>query len=314
MSIFTPYRKIFFCLVIMLGLAPLNALRAFEASARRGSFAAAADELNVTPAAVGQQVRHLEALVGASLFERAGRTLVLTERGAAALAPLKRGFELMGEASAALRDPRSARAITLAAPADLLSSWLAHDIASWTGEADLRLITLTNPGDPSVAFKAGADLALTHGASPVPGASRLMTEVITPLAAPRLALTGNGIERLADQPLIEDASLELNWSQWAAARGAYGADLSISLRAPDTQAALALARAGAGIVLGRKPLALDAIRTGDLVAVLADGDLAVNSGYDLVRAPGTTPSPVVEDLATHIKRRAAQRQDLSGEL
>ena len=81
-------------------LPPLNALRAFEAVARRLSFARAAEELHVTKAAVAQQVRVLEQEIGAPLVQRSGRGLALTESGAAGATGPRRG----------LRDPRPRRA------------------------------------------------------------------------------------------------------------------------------------------------------------------------------------------------------------
>lgn len=298
----------------MAGLAPLNALRAFEAAARRGGFAAAADELNVTPAAVGQQVRQLEALIGAELFVREGRRLRLTDRGAAALAPLKRGFELMGEASTALREPQAGRAVTVAAPAELLTAWLAADIAAWPARHRVILETLA-PGDgPGPAFEAGADLVLHLSTETGSGAVRLMNDVLAPLAAPSLSLDGQGLARLETARLIEDAGARQDWARWAAARGAYGLDLSALIAAPNPGAALALAEAGAGVVLARKPLAFDLIRQGRLAPVFADGDLVLDAGYCLASAPGRPASAAMEDLAAHIKTRAAARQDLAGEL
>ena len=298
----------------MIGLAPLNALRAFEASARRGGFAAAAEELHVTPAAVGQQVRQLEVLIGAQLFDRVGRQLILTERGAAALAPLQRGFELLGEASATMRDPGKTSMITIAAPRDLLSTWVAADLASWTGDADLRVVEFPKSVDPSVVFDTGADIAIAYSPTSNQGANRLMRETLTPLASPSLTLIGDGFERLTHVPLIEDGSLATGWVQWAAARGVYGADLSPAVRAPDSVTALALAKAGAGILLARKPLALDAISRGELTAILPDGDLAVSYGYDLIEAPGARANAKIADLIAHFGRRAAMRLDSAGEL
>jgi len=83
----------------MSNLPPMNALRAFEAAARRGGFARAAAELNVTPAAVSQQIRNLEEFLGVKLFHRDGRSMELTEAGAAGLERLGAAFELMGEAA-----------------------------------------------------------------------------------------------------------------------------------------------------------------------------------------------------------------------
>lgn len=294
----------------MSGLAPLNALRAFEAAARRGGFAAAAEELNVTPAAIGQQVRQLEALIGTALFERQGRKLALTPRGAAALAPLRRGFELMGEASAALRDASAAQTVTLAAPADLAAAWLGVDLARFDG-GQVRLITQP----PETAFEAGADLALSLGGGPqTADQTVLMGEVLTPLAAPGAVPEGDGAARLEHNALIEDVSAPARWTDWLAARGAYGLDLDLRYQCTDSLSALALAEAGAGVVLARKPLAYDAIRAGRLAPVFADGDLLMETRYVLRPAPGRPLSGLAQRLADHLKACAAARLDLSGEL
>lgn len=288
----------------MAGLAPLNALRAFEAAARQGGFVGAAEELNVTPAAVGQQVRQLEALIGEALFEREGKKLVLTERGAAALEPLRRGFELMGEASAALRAVKATPTLTLAADPDLMIAWLGRDLVG--AVSAIRL----------VATGEEAELTLTRSsiATAPAGADRVMDEVLTPLARPRLVKPDAGLGVLETLPLIEDSTSGLSWAQWLGARGGYGVSAQPRLRVMDSLAALALAEQGAGIVLGRKPLAYDAIRAGRLAPVFADGDQATDQAYFLQTAAGGSPSAAATRLAQHLKACAAARQDLAGEL
>lgn len=91
-------------------LPPLNGLRAFEAAARHLSFKLAAHELHVTPGAVAQQVRSLEAQLGFALFERLHRQLMLTSAGQAYLPPLRDAFTRIAAATDAL-EPRNARAI-----------------------------------------------------------------------------------------------------------------------------------------------------------------------------------------------------------
>jgi LysR family glycine cleavage system transcriptional activator len=286
------------------GLAPLNALRAFEAAARQGGFVGAAEELNVTPAAVGQQVRQLEALIGAPLFEREGRKLVLTERGAAALEPLRRGFELMGEASAALRAAQATPTLTLAADHDIMTAWLSRDLPGV--DVAIRL----------VASGEDADLTLTRSsvAAAPAGAERLMDEVLTPLARPGLVQPDAGLGVLETLPLIEDSRSGLSWADWLSARGGYGLEAQARLKVSESQAALALAEQGAGIVLGRKPLAYDAIRDGRLAPVFANGDQPSDQAYFLHYAAGRSPSLAATRIAHHLKACAAARQDLAGEL
>lgn len=288
----------------MAGLAPLNALRAFEAAARQGGFVGAAEELNVTPAAVGQQVRQLEALIGEALFERQGKTLILTERGAAALEPLRRGFELMGEASAALRAVKATPTLTLAADHDLMIAWLGRDLVG--ADVALRL----------VAPVEEAELTLTRSsvATAPAGADRVMDEVLTPLARPGLVASDAGLAVLETLPLIEDSASGLSWAQWLSARGGYGLEAQPRWRVAESLAALALAEQGAGIVLGRKPLAYDAIRAGRLTPVFADGDQPTDQAYFLQGAAGRAPSAAASRLIQHLKACAAARQDLAGEL
>jgi LysR family glycine cleavage system transcriptional activator len=301
----------------MSALPPLNALRAFEAAARTGGFAAAAEELNVTPAAVGQQVRQLEALVGAPLFNREGRRLVLSARGAAAVEPLRRAFQLMGEASAALREADSVDAVTLAATSDLAATWLAEDLsgrdmggwglASWDRAVRLSVIE---------AGTGEADLSLVYaqGRFEAPGAERLMGETLAPLAAPGVLAEGAGLDRLDGAALIEDISAPGGWAGWLAARGGYGRDNRPALRASGPALALALAEAGRGVVLARKPLAFEQIRTGRLVPVFPDGDWSVAAGYHLVVAPGLRLSTPAAALADLLRARAAARGGFAGEL
>ena len=84
-------------------LPPLNALRAFEAAARHLSFKLAAHELHVTPAAVGQQVKALEARLGVQLFERLHKQLILTAAGRAYLPGISEGFRHIAEATSQLK-------------------------------------------------------------------------------------------------------------------------------------------------------------------------------------------------------------------
>jgi LysR family glycine cleavage system transcriptional activator len=80
---------------------PLNALRAFEAAARLGGFAKAAEELSVTPAAVAQQIKSLESWSGAPLFERRSQSVQLTDLGREMFAELKIAFDRLGEVALA---------------------------------------------------------------------------------------------------------------------------------------------------------------------------------------------------------------------
>ncbi|MEL7452215.1 MAG: LysR family transcriptional regulator, partial [Pseudomonadota bacterium] len=98
-------------------LPPLNALRAFEAAARRLSFTKAAEELNVTPGAISQQIRQLEDYAGAPLFKRTGRSVLLTDSAQATLPLVREAFEKIGEAGRVMQAPaRKGRVMVTCAP------------------------------------------------------------------------------------------------------------------------------------------------------------------------------------------------------
>ena len=117
---------------------PLNGLRVLDAAARHLSFTRAADELAVTPAAVGQQIRALEDTLGVVLFRRTAKGLELTPEGAAGLDALRAGFLQFEEAVRAMQAGQSSKTLTIAAPRDLTAKWLSRRLADY-GRADPEL-------------------------------------------------------------------------------------------------------------------------------------------------------------------------------
>lgn len=299
----------------MSTLPPLNALRAFEAAARRGGFAAAAEELNVTPAAVGQQVRHLEELLGVKLFERDGRKLNLTERGVAGLERLSQALNLMGEASAAMRDTPSERSLTLAVPPDFASSWLAPRLTAFATEHEITLTVIAM--DRLTRLATGeADLAISFGAEPPAAfaALRLMSEVVTPAAARPYQGQFRTAADLADAPLIHDTSHPLGWQNWLGARGAFGIDVTKGTRTDDTLSALGLASAGGGVVLARRTIAQADFKAGRLAPLFPDGDMQIDAGYFLLSNPRQRLSPTASLFTSWLRAEAARLEDAADEL
>ena len=110
---------------------PLNALRVFDAAARHLSFTRAADELAVTPAAVGQQIRALEDVLGVVLFRRTSKGLELTDEAVAGLEPLREGFLRFEEAVQAMQAGQSSHSYAIAAPHEFWATWLAPRLAAF---------------------------------------------------------------------------------------------------------------------------------------------------------------------------------------
>lgn len=145
---------------------PLNALRVFDAAARHLSFTKAADELAVTPAAVGQQIRALEDVLGVVLFRRMTRNLELTPEAERALPALRAGFLEFEESVRLLQEAQGSKTLTLAAPRDLTAKWLGPRLAAYTiANPDVRFVIVS--ADDGVDFtQANLDLALVFGPEP----------------------------------------------------------------------------------------------------------------------------------------------------
>ena len=145
---------------------PLNGLRVLDAAARHLSFTRAADELAVTPAAVGQQIRALEDTLGVVLFRRTTRGLELTPEAEAGLGPLRDGFLHFEEAVRAMQAGQSSKSLTIAAPRDVTEKWLMPRLAEIArADGDLRFVLLA--ADAGVDFaEANLDLAVRWGDGP----------------------------------------------------------------------------------------------------------------------------------------------------
>jgi LysR family transcriptional regulator, glycine cleavage system transcriptional activator len=146
-------------------LLPLNALRVFDAAARHLSFTRAADELAVTPAAVGQQIRALEDLLGVVLFRRTPKGLELTDEAGAGLEALRTGFLHFEAAVQAMQAGQSSHVFTIAAPRDFFAAWLAPRLAAFrTANPEVRFNLVS---DEAADFtEANLDLAVRWGEGP----------------------------------------------------------------------------------------------------------------------------------------------------
>jgi LysR family transcriptional regulator, glycine cleavage system transcriptional activator len=144
---------------------PLNGLRVLDAAARHLSFTRAADELAVTPAAVGQQIRALEDMLGVVLFRRTPKGLELTPEGEGGLADLRAGFLNFEESVRAMQAGQSSKSLTIAAPRDITAKWLAGRLAAYRkGDPELRFVLLAS--DDGLDFtEANLDLAIIFGTS-----------------------------------------------------------------------------------------------------------------------------------------------------
>lgn len=139
---------------------PLNGLRVLDAAARHLSFTRAADELAVTPAAVGQQIRALEDLLGVILFRRTSKGLELTDEAAAGLDAIREGFLHFEEGVQAIQAGQSSHVYTIACPRDFFAAWLSARLAAFRNDSPhLRFALIGSDGETDFA-EANLDLAV----------------------------------------------------------------------------------------------------------------------------------------------------------
>lgn len=197
---------------------PLNALRAFEASARHLSFTRAAAELYVTQAAVSHQVKALEQRLGVTLFRRLARGLVLTDEGQALLPVVGDSFDRMGRALQRFQAGAVREVLSLGVVGTFAVRWLLPRIAAFR-EAnpliELRLLTHNNKVDLAAE---GLDLAIRFGDGAWHGvrAEQILTAPLSPVCTPRLAARLESPRDLESLPLLRSYRSQ-EWPAWFAA-------------------------------------------------------------------------------------------------
>jgi LysR family transcriptional regulator, glycine cleavage system transcriptional activator len=209
--------------MIERGLPPLNALRAFEAAARRLSVKDAADELCVTPGAVSQMLKALEAHLGVALFRRANRAIFLTEAGQNYLPSVRNAFRQIVEATRRIAMAEDTGVLTVSATQFFASAWLVPRLKEFQDahpEINLQVATSNGLADFS---RDGVDVAIRHGLGHYPGlrSQRVVAVEVVPVAAPslvaRLGAPASPAE-LARWPHVHDAQRK-GWHLWFEAAG-----------------------------------------------------------------------------------------------
>lgn len=254
-------------------LPSLNALRAFEAAARCGSFTRAAAELGVTAGAVTQQIRQLEAWLGFPLFERLPQGVRLTVASQAALPDLTRGFATLSEAVAQLRARQGARALRIAALPCIAQLWLSPRLVALQQAFPGLEFAVSAMEEPPDGRRALHDLALFYQPLQEGAAG---SDGLTPVCAPALAKSLADPAALSGVTLLHDAVWHGDWARWLNVAGASGVDAGRGPAFSLYSLALDAALAGSGVLIGRISLVAPHLADGRLVApfdrVLPTGD------------------------------------------
>lgn len=248
-------------------LPSLASLRAFELTARRGSFAAAARELNVTHAAIAQRVRSLEADLGVSLARRAGRSVVLTEAGTRLAQHLSDGFGTIADGVRALREEQQDAPVQIATTLHISQAVVIPELHDfWQKHPEIQVSIL--PSREAVDIVSlGFDLAIraTRGEPDWPGlvAEPLLESDMIAVGAP--SLVGGKKDGFDAMPWIWSAGVAFEENTLAAFGLDTGVLKNVDIGVPSMQ--LTLARQGLGIAFAAEILVQDELASGELVRV-----------------------------------------------
>jgi LysR family glycine cleavage system transcriptional activator len=284
-------------------LPSLRAISALEASARLGSFTAAAQELNVTQGAVSRQIQELERLLGTDLFIRSGPNLTLTKIGTDFSQSSARALDILREAVSQTQQNRSASHVTLSMLPSVAAKWLAPRLGLFINQypdIDLRISATRN----LVNFEAESiNAAIRYGRGKWPDldATLLAHETISPVCTPAYAEK----LQLTSPPDLTRATLfhndiEENWSAWFHAAGHSRVQIPRGLQLGDDAATLQATIDGQGIALGRSVLVRDDLAMGRLIHPFKT-TLKASFSYWFVTPTGAELSTELMDVKTWIQ-------------
>lgn len=297
-------------------LPSLSALRAFEAAARRGSFKEAATELSVTPGAVSQQIKGLEADLGVALFERKVRSVRLTAAGQALQPTVSDAFLQIRQAVDGIRPEVSKVELRINATGPIISKWLLPRLHKFTARAPDIQLHIETDSDVGRGQSDGPDVIICCRRDAPSGlhCEKLHLELLIPVASPVL-LTTRRIETAQDivnAPILHDSSLseaglQPGWSCWSKAVGLEDQSRRqdiITFQRHAADQVVDAAAAGSGIALGRSFLVYGALADGRLTCPFGP---VIESGltYFVCCNAGRENEPPISSFLAWAKQEAA---------
>lgn len=297
----------------------LNALQAFEVAYRRQSFSAAAEELNVTPAAVGQLVKSLEDYLGQPLFIRqtGGKArLIPTEMAQTAIGDIQAGFDRLQFGLGKLKSYNESSTLNVTASPSFSAKWLLPRLEHFQTAFpnwDIMLDTSVKSLD---FLRENVDIGIRYGKGNWAGvqAEKWRGEQLFPVASPQFIATHNLKQPsdLLNLPLIHDVSMPpesgfLGWNDW------FKQNLSLMLSLPtkglkinNSAAVLQAAMDGQGVALARSVIAEDDLKAGRLVRLFPDLDSISGLNYYLVYRPEQSEQKNIRDFRTWLMGQGSE--------
>ncbi|WP_416900122.1 MAG: transcriptional regulator GcvA [Minwuia sp.] len=277
-------------------LPPLNAIRAFEAAARHLSFTRAADELNVTPAAISHQVKGLEEWFGIKLFQRRNREILMTEPGQMLLPGVRDALDLLESSVQRIASSDGGNELRVTCMPSFAAKWLIPRLGHFRADHP-EIDVLLSTGEGLVDLEVEPfDIGIRSGAGNYPGLAvhRLFDDSVFPVCSPELLTGANPLRRpddLARHTLLHD-DYPVGWAEWLVAAGVSGVDPKRGPTFDNSAMLLQAAVEGMGVAMARHALAFADLQAGRLVRPFPI-TLASDFAYFLVHLPRVADQPKI---------------------
>jgi LysR family transcriptional regulator, glycine cleavage system transcriptional activator len=291
---------------------PVGPLRAFDVAARNLNLTAAAEEMNVTHAAVSRQVKQLEERLGVKLFERLPRGLKLTVHGALLAEGTREAFDRLATALEDVSVPAVRRKLIISTFSSLASRWLMPRLQAFSAlfpETDLQVLTTARIVDFA---REDVDIAIRFGGGQYPGLHvvPLFKPKEIAVVSPELLRRGPPLKTLADlkqHTLLHDDSHRA-WVRWLDASGAKGVNARRGIICGDRNSMLQAALAGQGVALASEVFVAGELEAGRLVKAF-DIEVAMEFAIYAVCLPRRLNDPLISGTIDWLVREAAASRD-----
>ncbi len=262
----------------------LNALRIFEVAARHLSFTKAAEELNLTQAAVSQRIKTLEDYLGQPLFHRHSRHIEVTNLGEAYLPTVRDTLARLDSATTQLFGQKGQRILSVRSVTGFGSIWLAPRLSRFNSlhpKIDFRLSTTVSIEYGGSSNNFDAEIRFGHGKWSGLHAEKLMDVAAIPVCAPSLIKGENAITSPSDlskQTLLHVMGYPEDWQMWLGANNIKDVDSARGIQLDSSTSTIQAAQEGAGVALLHYPLVERALAAGRLV-IPFDAPLKTSMSY-----------------------------------
>ncbi|WP_092130145.1 LysR substrate-binding domain-containing protein [Polaromonas sp. YR568] len=288
----------------------LDAIRGFESAARHLSFTAAAEELCITQSAVSKQVKSLEDALSTVLFLRGGKGLSLTPEGRQLFEAARNSLAQL--ASAVDRLLAADRvSVSVSTTPSFAALWLAPKLAQFQQMEPAIDVRVDASEARANLEREGLDMAvrLSQVLPDDPAPPHLLQEQALLVAAPEVAARIHAADGILQTPLLVyyDPATRFPWMSWPAWYERLGLKQSAQqpcLYFSQYEHVLTAAVQGAGIAIGRTPLVLPLLRSGQLQVVLP-GESVPGLGYRIIISTHSAERPAVQKFRAWLERELA---------